>query len=75
LLAGRTAAQAVLQTEQSMGALRGKWHKFENPYLQEPIDLLVTFHPAYLLRNPPAKKEAWEDLKMVKKKAEEFGIL
>ncbi|HEX2859022.1 MAG TPA: uracil-DNA glycosylase [Alphaproteobacteria bacterium] len=75
LLAGRTAAQAVLQTEQSMGALRGKWQKMENPYLDEPLNVLVTFHPAYLLRNPPAKKDAWEDLKMVKKRMDEEGIV
>jgi DNA polymerase len=74
LLAGRTAAQAVLHTDQSMGALRGKWHKMDNPYLDEPLNVLVTFHPAYLLRNPPAKKDAWEDLKMVKKRMEEEGI-
>jgi DNA polymerase len=74
LLAGKTAAKAVLQTEESMGALRGKWHKMDNPYLTEPLNVLVTFHPAYLLRNPPAKKDAWEDLKMVKARMAEEGI-
>jgi DNA polymerase len=74
LLAGRTAAQAVLHTDQSMGALRGKWHQMPNPYLTEPLNVLVTFHPAYLLRNPPAKKDAWEDLKMVKKRMEEEDV-
>ena len=68
LLAGRTAAKAVLQSEQSMASLRGKWHPMANPYLKTPIDTLVTFHPAYLLRNPLAKREAWADLLAIRER-------
>ena len=42
-----------------MGRLRGKWHRYRG------IPTIVTYHPAYLLRNPAAKKEAWEDLQML----------
>ena len=42
--------------------LRGTWQKFEG------IDVMPTFHPAYLLRNPPSKKEAWADLLSVLKR-------
>ncbi len=54
-------ATAVLGLTQAKGIckLRGNWMLFDG------IDLMPTFHPAYLLRNPPAKREAWEDLKAV----------
>ncbi len=54
---GAVAAQAVLTTDRSIGKLRGKFHE----YLGIPV--LCTYHPAYLLRNPAAKVDAWEDLK------------
>jgi DNA polymerase len=56
---GRHACQALLNTKNSMSSLRGVWHKFDG------INFMPTFHPAYLLRNPPAKKEVWEDLQKV----------
>jgi DNA polymerase len=60
-LLGRTAAQGILETTVSMSHLRGKWHRYRD------IATLVTYHPSYLLRNPPSKKEAWEDLQMLMK--------
>ena len=56
---GAVSAQALLQTTESVGRLRGRWH----PYFASKV--LVTYHPAYLLRNPAAKKAAWDDLKMM----------
>ena len=56
---GRPAANALLETNRSMGDLRGRWHTFRG------IPLLPTYHPAYLLRSPGQKKRAWEDLKKV----------
>ncbi|MGD0136427.1 MAG: uracil-DNA glycosylase [Bryobacteraceae bacterium] len=60
-LLGGTAAKAVLNTKQSVTAMRGKWHNWRD------IPVMVTYHPSYLLRayNQSAKKEAWEDLKKV----------
>lgn len=58
-LLGRTAAQALLQTAMPMSRLRSKWHRYRG------IMTIVTYHPSYLLRNPPAKKEAWEDLQLL----------
>ena len=60
-LLGRIAAQNLLQTTIAMGKLRGRWHSVRG------IKTLVTYHPAYLLRNPPAKKDAWEDLQLIMK--------
>jgi len=59
LTLGRPAAQALLNSTDSMGALRGRWHDFRG------IPLMATYHPAYLLRSPGQKRRAWEDLKMV----------
>lgn len=55
---GKFASQTLLKTETPISALRGKVHAYRG------VKLIPTFHPAYLLRNPPAKKEAWEDLKL-----------
>lgn len=58
-LLGRVAAQGVLQTALPLGRLRGRWHSYQG------IPTLATYHPAYLLRYPTNKREAWEDLKML----------
>jgi DNA polymerase len=60
-LLGRVAAQAILDTTHAMGKLRGKWYRYRG------IPTIVTYHPAYLLRNPAAKKDAWDDLRMLMK--------
>lgn len=56
---GRISAQTLLGTATPISRLRGKWHQFQG------IDLMPTFHPAYLLRSPEKKKEAWMDLQAV----------
>jgi uracil-DNA glycosylase family 4 len=53
---GKTAAMRLLQTEASLGSLRGQVHRYRG------TPLVVTYHPAYLLRNLPDKAKAWEDL-------------
>ena len=66
-LLGKTAALGVLGVDPmtSLGRLRGRWHNHRG------IRTLVTYHPSYLLRNPPAKKDAWEDLQLLMK---EMGL-
>ncbi len=59
---GAVAAQTLLKTKAPISRLRGEFHSYEG------AGLLPTFHPAYLLRNPAAKTDAWEDLQMVMKK-------
>ena len=56
---GRPSANALLDTNASMGSLRGRWHTFKG------IPLLPTYHPAYLLRSPGQKSKTWQDLKMI----------
>lgn len=62
LAVGRIAAQNLLSTDIPLGRLRGKVHYFGE--LNTP--LIVTYHPAYLLRTPADKRKAWEDLKFAR---------
>jgi uracil-DNA glycosylase family 4 len=62
LAVGRIAAQNLLNTDMPLGRLRGKVHHFGE--LNTP--LIVTYHPAYLLRTPADKRKAWEDLKFAR---------
>lgn len=55
---GRFAAQSLLKTSRPIGKLRGERHC----YSDTDIPLVVTYHPAYLLRNPVDKRKAWKDL-------------
>lgn len=57
---GKFAAQSLLRTTEPITRLRGRVFEFRG------ASLLPTFHPAYLLRNPPAKREVWEDMKKVR---------
>jgi len=62
LAVGRIAAQNLLATDAPLGRLRGKLHRFGE--LHTP--LVVTYHPAYLLRTPADKRKAWDDLKFAR---------
>ena len=57
---GAVAAQRLLETDRPVGAMRGKLHYAA--HLAPPV--LVTYHPAYLLRSPGQKRRAWEDLQL-----------
>jgi DNA polymerase len=58
---GRFAAQTLLATDATISSLRGRVYKYEG------VPLIVTYHPAYLLRNLPDKAKAWADLVFAKK--------
>lgn len=62
---GNVAVRAVLKTTESVGRLRGKFHYYRQ------AKVLVTYHPAYLLRNESAKRLTWEDMQMLMR---ELGI-
>lgn len=62
LAVGRIAAQNLLGTDVSLGRLRGRLHHFG----EGNVPLVVTYHPAYLLRSPAEKRKAWEDLKFAR---------
>jgi DNA polymerase len=56
LAMGRFAVQALLRSDEPIGRLRGRVHRYEG------VPLVVTYHPAYLLRSPLDKAKAWDDL-------------
>jgi DNA polymerase len=60
-LLGKVSASTLLDTALPLARLRGKWHRFRG------IPTVVTYHPAYLLRNPVDKKKAWDDLQILMK--------
>lgn len=64
---GGVAAKALISDTKSLGALRGKFHllHLDSVELKAPVQILATYHPAALLRNPNWKKDAWADLQMV----------
>ena len=57
---GRVAAQQLLQTRSPLGRLRGRWHEVAG------VPVRVTYHPAFLLRDPSYKRPAWEDMQIVR---------
>lgn len=65
---GRPAANYILANDAPISALRGRFHE------RHGIKVMPTFHPAYLLRDPAKKKEAWADLKQVIVELERLGI-
>jgi DNA polymerase len=56
LAVGRIAAQQLLATDAPVGRMRGKVHRLGD------VPLIVTYHPAYLLRSPTQKRKSWDDL-------------
>lgn len=68
ILLGGASASALLARHEGINRLRGRWFDYASPGLPRPIPATATFHPAYLLRTPAAKREAWRDLVQVKKR-------
>ncbi len=63
LAVGRIAAQKLLATDEPVGRMRGKRHSFGD------VPLVVTYHPAYLLRSPSQKRKSWDDLCLARSRA------
>ena len=64
---GAVAAQTVLGTRTAVGKLRGHFHDYRG------IQVMPTWHPAYLLRNPNAKRDVWDDVKKIRALLDEVG--
>ncbi len=62
---GASAAQALLSTDETIGKLRGRWFEYGS------AAVMCTYHPSYLLRNPAAKRDVWEDMQRL---MERMGI-
>ena len=66
---GRSAATSLLQVDATIASLRGRVHRYRD------LPLIVTYHPAYLLRNLPDKAKAWEDLLFARRTALAMGAV
>jgi DNA polymerase len=83
VLVGGTSAQALLGATQGITRLRGRWHDYtgvakgtgvENGSDNAgPIPAMPIFHPAYLLRKPGMKREAWRDLREIRRRLDDLG--
>jgi DNA polymerase len=62
VLLGGVPARGLLGTREGITRLRGRWRALDLPGLDASVPTLPTLHPAYLLRNPGAKRDAWHDL-------------
>ena len=65
---GKFAAQCLLRSDAPISRLRGSWREYEG------IPLMPTYHPAFLLRTPSAKREVWNDLQQVMSRLDELGL-
>ena len=68
VLVGGIAAKALLNRREGITRLRGQWFPFSTPRMEGTIQATATFHPAYLLRTPSAKREVWRDLLAIEDK-------
>ena len=75
VLAGGTAASALLPTSEGITRLRGRWFELAVPGLDAAVPTLPMFHPAFLLRTPERKRDAWRDLLALKQKLDEIASL
>ena len=73
ILAGGTSAKALLRTTDGIMRLRGRWRALEVPGLPAAVPTMAIFHPAFLLRQPASKREAWRDLVQIRKRLRELS--
>ncbi len=72
VLAGGTAARALLPSGPGITRLRGRWFDLAVPGLEQPVPTLPMFHPSFLLRAPERKREAWRDLLALRARLDEL---
>ena len=72
LLLGATALNALIGNEVVISKARGKWTN--KKFGESTVQIIASFHPAFLMRQPDQKKYVWEDLKMIRKKISELKI-
>jgi len=70
---GGPATHSLLAQQGSVSRLRGRWFTYETPRMSHPIAASAIYHPAYLLRTPAQKRQAWSDLIKIKAKLGEHA--
>ena len=74
ILLGAVSVRHVLGINDGIMRLRGKWHLYQSVALNRAIPVMPTLHPAYLLRQPAAKRLAWRDLLAIQEKIGQLGL-
>lgn len=74
ILVGGVSTKTLLNTNDGIMKLRGKWHNFTTQGLATPIRTMATYHPAFLLRSPGQKAAVWKDLMMVEDELLAMGL-
>ena len=73
---GGTSAKTLLESNEGITKLRGKWYDYKSSYLKktgiQSIPAIATLHPAYLLRQPAQKRSAWKDLLSIRERLNTF---
>jgi DNA polymerase len=72
IFAGGVSAKTLLNTNEGIMRLRGRWFDYRPDERTPPIPAMPTFHPAYLLRSPAQKREAWRDLLAVRQRLDQL---
>jgi DNA polymerase len=72
---GGAAAKTLLRRNDGITKLRGRWHEYETPGTAGPIPILPLYHPAFLLRQPAQKRDAWRDLIALRKRLESLTLI
>jgi uracil-DNA glycosylase family 4 len=70
LLVGGASAKAMLKRDEGILALRGRWFEWRSKDGRRELPALATLHPAFLLRQPAAKRKSWQDLLMLAERLE-----
>ncbi len=71
VLCGGAATSALLASHEPISRIRGRWFEYTSPGLPHPINVIATYHPAFLLRTPGQKREAWCDLRAIRKRLDQ----
>ena len=74
ILLGGVSVRHVLGITEGILRVRGRWDVYQSPALGRAIPVMPTLHPAYLLRQPGAKRLAWRDFLAIAEKIEELGL-
>lgn len=74
ILTGKAAAQTVLRRDDAVTRMRGRKLNYTREGLEAPVNALVMLHPAYLLRQPQQKRQAWADLLLAETWLDELGV-
>ena len=69
---GSTAFSSLISNAETISKARGVWHSYQSSGLVAPVLLMPVFHPAFLLRTPAQKKNAWRDFLTIRKKLDEL---